>query len=67
MFTFEKKLLASSEPKVKGKTYTQETKDRKGHTGSITSIAVTTKDPLDGEMLASMVADKDLREEILNR
>lgn len=40
MFKFEKALLASSEP-PKDRKYTQETQDRKGHTGSITSIAVS--------------------------
>lgn len=57
MFKFEKKLPASSEPKVKGKTYTQETKDRKGHTGSITSIAVSNS----GNRLVSGSSDNSIK------
>jgi WD40 repeat protein len=56
MFKFEKKLLASSDP-PKGKTYTQETKDRKGHTGSITSIAVSNS----GNRLVSGSSDHSIK------
>jgi len=40
MYKFRQKLLASSKP-PRGREYTQETEDRKGHVGSVTTIAVS--------------------------
>jgi WD40 repeat protein len=40
MYKFRQKLLASSKP-PRGREYTQETEDRKGHAGSVTTIAVS--------------------------
>jgi WD40 repeat protein len=40
MYKFRQKLLASSKP-PRGRDYTQETKDRKGHAGSVTTLAVS--------------------------
>uniref|UniRef100_A0A6C0F0Z0 Uncharacterized protein n=1 Tax=viral metagenome TaxID=1070528 RepID=A0A6C0F0Z0_9ZZZZ len=57
MFTFEKKLLESSKPKVEGKRYTQKMKDLKGHTGSITSIAVSNS----GNRLVSGSSDNSIK------
>ena len=62
MFKFEKALLASSEP-PKDRKYTQETQDRKGHTGSITSIAVSNS----GNRLVSGSSDHSIKVWDLNK
>lgn len=57
MFKYENKLPALSKPSVEGKTYTQETKDRKGHSGSITAIAVNNS----GNKLVSGSSDNSIK------
>ena len=57
MFKYEKKLPALSKPSVEGKTYTRETKDRKGHSDSITAIAVNNS----GNKLVSGSSDNSIK------
>ena len=62
MFKFEKALPASSEP-PNDRKYTQETQDRKGHSGSITSIAVSNS----GNRLVSGSSDHSIKVWDLNK